>query len=217
MSNPTAYLSPPTAYLLPNGESLTTGEGPALSLQVATVEGVVTLNRPDPEAPWVQTEHLLADRHIGSLLMEPGSGRLFAGAHAWGGLWVSDDGRGAAWRPLDQGLDRPHICTLAARRLAGKVTLFLGASSAPLYRSEDLGESWTEITSLLEVPDTDKWTFPPPPHIPHVKFINFHPGDPQTLFVGVEQGGLFKSTDDGESWTPIPILMSWPIVICTAC
>jgi photosystem II stability/assembly factor-like uncharacterized protein len=104
---------------------------------------------------------------------------------------------------VTKGLDRPHVYSLAARKVGKKVTLFLGTSPAALYRSDDLGESWTEVTSLLDVPDTDQWTFPPPPHIPHVKCIVFHPTEPETIFVLVEQGALLKSTDDGKSWTEI--------------
>ena len=46
--------------------------------------------------------------------------------------------------------------------------------------------------------------FPAPPHIAHTKHINFHPQDPHTLFVGIEQGGLLKSTDDGRTFQVIP-------------
>jgi photosystem II stability/assembly factor-like uncharacterized protein len=192
-----------TTYLSPNGDNLTRGDGPATRILAATLEGVVTLGRDSTDSPWHMAGRSLDDRHLGSLVFEPGSGKLFAGAHANGGLWVSDDGEGADWRPLTNGLDRPHIYSLAARRIEDRVTLFLGTSPAALYRSDDLGESWTEIKSLLNVPDTDKWTFPPPPHIPHVKNIVFHPTEPETIYVLVEQGALLKSVNDGESWVEL--------------
>ena len=189
-----------TAFLSPNGQSTSQGDGPATRLKVATVEGLATLTRSEAGAPWTLAGRSLVDRHIGSLLFEPMSGKLFAGAHDDGGLWVSDDGLGNDWRPLTNGLDRPHIYTLAARRVGDQVTLFLGTAPAALYRSNDLGESWLEIKSFLDVPDTDKWTFPPPPHIPHVKHIVFHPDEDETIFVCVEQGALLISHDDGETW-----------------
>ena len=192
-----------TAYLSPNGQALTRGDGPATRILVGTLEGVATLRREDPAAPWTFDGRSLADRHIGELVYEPVSGKLFAGAHADGGLWVSDDGAGASWRPLTNGLDRPHIYALAARRTGDRVTLFLGTSPAALYRSDDLGENWTEIESIFDVADTDKWTFPPPPHIPHVKQIVFHPTEPDTLYVLIEQGAFLKSVDDGKSWTDL--------------
>ncbi len=192
-----------TAYLSPNGQDTSFGDGPATRLLVGTLEGVATLGRDAPDAPWALLGRSLADRHVGALVHEPLSGKLFAGAHADGGLWVSDDGEGAGWRPLTAGLDRPHVYSLAVRQTGDRVTLFLGTSPAGLYRSDDLGESWTEVTSIFDVPDTDKWTFPPPPHIPHVKNIVFHPGRPETIYVLVEQGALLRSTDDGASWSEL--------------
>ena len=155
---------------------------------VATIEGVVTFSRSAQGTAWEETNRSLTHRHVGSLLFETVSGKLFAGAHADGGLWVSDDGAGAEWRHITNGLDRPHIYALASRRIGDTVTLFLGTSPAAFYRSDDFGENWTEVKGFLDVPDTDKWTFPPPPHIPHVKNIVFQPDDPETLYVSVEQG-----------------------------
>jgi photosystem II stability/assembly factor-like uncharacterized protein len=48
-----------------------------------------------------------------------------------------------------------------------------------------------------------QWGFPAPPHIAHTKHITFHPQDPNTLFVGVEQGGLLKSSDAGRTFQVI--------------
>ena len=192
-----------TTFLSPSGQQQTMGSGPATRIQVGTLEGVATLERATPDAPWALTARSLADRHVAALVYEEGSGKLFAAAHADGGLWVSDDGDGKSWRPLTNGLDRPHMYSMAARRRGDQVTLFLGTRPAALYRSEDLGESWMEVPSIFDVADTDKWTFPPPPHIAHIKQIVFHPTDPDTLYVLVEQGAFLKSTDDGKSWTDL--------------
>ena len=192
-----------TTYLSPNGQNTSRGAGPATRLMVATVEGVATLRREGADAPWRLADRSLADRHVGSLMFEPVSGKLFAGAHADGGLWVSDDGEGADWRPLTNGIDRPHVYTVEARRIGDRVTLFAGTEPAALYRSEDLGETWTEATSLRSVPGHEKWSFPPPPHHAHVKNIVLHPGQPKTVFALVEQGALLKSVDDGESWVEL--------------
>ena len=192
-----------TAYLSPNGDNLSRGGGPATRLVVATVEGVATFRRAGRDAPWHLTDRSLEERHVGSLLHEPVSGRLLAGAHADGGLWVSEDGAGAAWRQLSDGLDRPHIYGLARRRIGDRVSLFAGTEPAALYRSEDFGETWTEIESLREVPGTEKWTFPPPPHLPHVKSVVFHPARERTFYALVEQGALLRTDDDGETWTEL--------------
>lgn len=192
-----------TTFLSPSGQQRTSGGGPATRIQVGTLEGMATLERDGAGAPWRLTGRSLADRHIAALVYEEGSGKLFAAAHDDGGLWVSDDGAGKGWRQLTKGLDRPHMYSMAARRRGDDVTLFLGTRPAALYRSDDLGESWREIKSIFDVADTDKWTFPPPPHVAHVKQIVFHPTEHGTVYVLVEQGAFLKSTDDGRTWTDL--------------
>jgi len=152
-----------TTYLSPNGQDMTWGDGPATRILVATVEGVATLSRETPDAAWRLTDRSLTHCHVGSMVFEPVSGKLFAGAHLDGGLWVSDDGEGVSWRQLTNGIDRPHIYSLATRQIGDKVTIFAGTQPAALYRSDDFGETWTELTGLRDIPGTEKWTFPPPP------------------------------------------------------
>lgn len=76
----------------------------------------------------------------------------------------------------------------------------MGTEPAALYISDDLGESWRELATLRGVPATDKWTFPPPPFLAHVKNIAFRSDEPDTVYASVEQGGVFRSSDVGESW-----------------
>lgn len=196
-------MSEETTYLSPNGQNITQGSGTLTRILVGTLQGIAVLQREKRGRHWSVLRRMLEDRHIAAILQEPVSGKLYAGCHHAGGIYVSDDGAGESWRQINRGLDREHVYTIAARDVGGTVTLFAGTSPAGLYRSDDLGESWREITSIHDVADRDKWTFPPPPHIPHVKNIVFHPTDPQTLFVLVEQGAFLKSTDDGRTWTDL--------------
>jgi photosystem II stability/assembly factor-like uncharacterized protein len=50
-----------------------------------------------------------------------------------------------------------------------------------------------------------------------INCIAFHPSDPNTYFVGVAQGGLWKTTNSGQTWTPLtdnlPILRISDIAI----
>jgi photosystem II stability/assembly factor-like uncharacterized protein len=194
--------APILACLSPNGGTHTVAAGPAAEVAVATIEGIIFLARPDAGSEWTIVNRALTDLHISALLFEPRSGLLFAGAHGTGGLWVSDD-RGATWQPRVNGLDRHNIYTLAAQQRGDRTILFAGTEPAALYRSDDLGASWYEHPALRSVPKNELWNFPPPPHIAHVKNVAFHPDEPQTLYVCIEQGALLKSTDDGASWFEI--------------
>jgi photosystem II stability/assembly factor-like uncharacterized protein len=185
--------------LSPNGGDQTHGDGPALRLLVGTICGVHMLERDHLGAAWSVKFTTINDKQISSLLYEQRSGLLFAGVHGNGGLWMSSDG-GITWTPRMDGLDRPHVYTVAAQYRGDHTVLFAGVEPHGLYRSDDLGEHWHDLPSIMDVAGTDRWNFPPPPHIAHVKHIAFHPTDPATYYVCIEQGALLKTTDDGRTW-----------------
>lgn len=184
--------------LSPDGPPQQSAPRPPTGLLVGTLWGITRLERPAPEAPWRLAGHTLSGYHISALLYEPRYGGLFATTHN-GGLFFSPDG-GTTWERRTTGLAHDHVWTLACRERAGTVELFAGTQPAHLYRSRDYGATWEEITSLLAVPGQDRWLFPPPPHQPHVKTIAFDPTDPRVLYVGIEQGALLRSADDGATW-----------------
>ena len=81
-----------------------------------------------------------------------------------------------------------------------KDCVYVGTSHARLFRSEDRGRLFKECDGFLKIPGRDRWSFPPPPHIPHVRSIAFDPHEPSTMYVGVEEGGVFRSRDGGSSF-----------------
>jgi photosystem II stability/assembly factor-like uncharacterized protein len=187
------------ACLSCNGTTTTSGNQPATTLFVATVEGMHTFERTAVGEPWSLKGRALTDHHVSSLLWEPRAELLLAGTHGDGGLWASGD-RGRTWAERVQGLPSRHVYALALQYRGDETVLFAGTEPAALCRSDDLGATWHEFPNLTAVPGTELWTFPPPPHIAHVKNISFHPAEPETLYVCIEQGALLKSTDDGRTW-----------------
>ncbi|HEY7220761.1 MAG TPA: glycosyl hydrolase [Candidatus Binatia bacterium] len=173
---------------------------PSLSNEVlvGTREGVVTLARDGSDQDWKVIRRAMTDKHISAIIKEPESGLTFAGAFH-GSVHASADG-GKSWESRDQGLTQNDIYSLAAQRINGRMRLFAGTEPAHLFFSDDLGVSWTELPSLRSVPSVPKWSFPAPPHIGHVKHINFDPENPMTIYASVEVGGLLRSTDGGEHW-----------------
>ena len=55
---------------------------------------------------------------------------------------------------------------------------------------------------MREVPGNEKWNFMPL-FPPHVKNIAFDPTEADTMFVCIEQGGLLKTSDGGQTWHEI--------------
>jgi hypothetical protein len=177
---------------------------PSLSREVlvGTREGIAIVAREG--SAWRVARRALTDKHISAIIKEPESGLTFAGAFH-GGIHVSAD-EGRTWQPRGNGLTQNDIYSLAARRIRGRVRVFAGTEPAHLFVSDDLGLNWREIASLRSVPSVPKWSFPAPPHIGHVKHINFDPDDPMTIYASIEVGGLLRSMDGGESWVESPNL-----------
>ena len=78
--------------------------------------------------------------------------------------------------------------------------LYVGIEPAMVFRSDDGGTSWTRLDKIDALPSRESWYFPPPPHEPHVRSIDFLPGAEASLLVGVEVGGVLLSDDSGDSW-----------------
>jgi photosystem II stability/assembly factor-like uncharacterized protein len=119
---------------------------------------------------------------------------VFAGLRE-GGLRRTRDG-GRSWD--DCALPEPGVFSLAVSAADGAV--YAGTEPSRLFRSDDGGESWRELEALLELPSRPMWSFPPRPWTSHVRWIAPNPHDPDLLLVGIELGGLMRSTDGGASW-----------------
>jgi len=167
---------------------------------IGTIQGVVSIKRHDDH--WHVADRTLEGKHIHALVFEEQSKMWFAGVYK-GGIFASHDG-GETWEQKDNGITEPDIWSMASVLVDGKARLFAGSEPAHLFFSDDLGEQWSELPTLRDVDTVESWNFPAPPHIGHVKHINFAPGDPHTIFASIEQGGLLKSSDDGKSWVDIP-------------
>jgi photosystem II stability/assembly factor-like uncharacterized protein len=185
--------------LSPGGQPITVGKSPTERLLVGTARGIFSFTRQGES--WRQNETLLGNEHISALLFEPSSQTLFAGTYGEA-LHASKD-LGRTWERRDQGLGGREIYTLASQQVAGRPRVYAGTQPAHLFYSDDLGQSWSELPGLRQVPGVENWTFPGPPHQAHVKSLAFDPRRPDTIYAAVEVGGFLKSADGGETWKTV--------------
>jgi photosystem II stability/assembly factor-like uncharacterized protein len=183
------------------GPTVYASETSADEVLVGTARGIARMARDG--ANWRVVGHMLEDKHISAILIEPRSGAIFAGAYKDGSLHVSLDG-GETWQRRDSGLAETDVYSLEAAEIDGRVRLFCGTEPARLFFSDDLGETWAEMPELRSVPTVDSWSFPGPPHVAHAKHITFDPRDPQTMYVSIEVGGLLRSRDGGKTFEDVP-------------
>ncbi len=119
---------------------------------------------------------------------------VFAGLREEGVRRSTDGAR--TW--IDCELPAPGVFSLAVSSVDGAV--YAGTEPSALYRSDDRGETWRELEGLLELPSRPTWSFPPRPWTSHVRWIAPSPHAAEVILVGIELGGLMRSTDCGETW-----------------
>jgi hypothetical protein len=129
------------------------------------------------------------------LAVDPADGDILYAGLREGGVRRSIDG-GRSWE--DCGLPEPGVFSVAVSGADGAV--YAGTEPSRLFRSDDQGASWCELEALLELPSRPSWSFPPRPWTSHVRWIAPSPHDPDLLLVGIELGGLMRSTDGGRGW-----------------
>jgi photosystem II stability/assembly factor-like uncharacterized protein len=184
--------------LSPNGVDTYFTQQPPDKLLIATLNGVVRLSRAADARHWTVDLRALLDLHVSSMMREPGRGLVFAGIHG-AGLYRSGD-EGVSWEPSMKGLRHEHVFSVAFVRNVNGVELYAGTEPPHLYRSRDAGDTWEEVMALRSVPGREKWNFPAPPHIAHVKHVAFDPRDSRRMYVCIEQGALLRSDDGGSSF-----------------
>lgn len=165
---------------------------------VGTANGVVALARGSGAASWFFESRALEGKHV-SAIVSTHEGVVFAGLYR-GGVMRRLAGD-AKWEPVNTGLTSHTVYSLAIAHEPGGPVLYAGTEPVSLWRSEDLGESWTELRGISTVAGAEKWRFPSPPHVPHTKALTIDRLQPSVLYAAVEQGALLKSEDAGVTWT----------------
>ena len=117
-------------------------------------------------------------------------------------IHISEDD-GASWQWLPSGgLDYRDIWTMAVHPTRAN-EIYVGTMPAAVYISENGGRSFRELSAFRSLSDYNKWTFPPGPHVAHIRCITLDARVPDEIIVGIEEGGVARSRDRGATWEDI--------------
>ncbi|MDR4471759.1 MAG: hypothetical protein MRJ92_03580 [Nitrospira sp.] len=104
------------------------------------------------------------------------------------GLFRSTN-RGEYWEQIGQDLSNQFISTLALHPTDPKI-LYIGGPDG-IRKTIDGGKTWQAqnhgLTTL------------------NIRTISLSASDPQVLYLGTNGSGLYRSTDGGQHWAPIPL------------
>jgi photosystem II stability/assembly factor-like uncharacterized protein len=124
----------------------------------------------------------------------------------WGpGIQLSRDW-GANWEELKPGIRFAEGRGRSVERLwivkedPATGAWFAGLDPGSLFRSDDAGATWREVTGLNDHPTRDKWM--PGAGGLMVHRICFDPTNARRMYVAISAAGTFRSDDGGETWDP---------------
>ena len=117
-------------------------------------------------------------------------------------IHTSEDG-GATWQWVPSGgIDFRDIWAMAVHPTRAN-EIYVGTLPAAVYVSENGGRSFRELSGFRKLPDYGRWTFPPPPHVAHIRSFALDARVPDEIVVGIEEGGVARSRDRGVTWEDI--------------
>ncbi len=162
----------------------------------------------DYGASWKVSNQGLPEKACTSVVMDPtspaGNRTLYCSIFAQGVFKSTDDGKN--WTKASSGLgsqtnmrvhriERTPDGTLYAMITGLRVNGTFSPDGVGLYRSKDAAQSWQKVNT------TQQWLWP--------KDFTVDDANPNTIYVGAcdtpgkDQGGLWRSTDAGATWTRI--------------
>lgn len=138
---------------------------------------------------------------------EAPDGTLYAATShkVWGAHVYFSTDRGASWSSLETAPQHPADSGRGATKaiwylVAEDDVLWAGIDPAGLFRSDDRGRTWQSVTGLNEHPTRSTWE--PSRGCFAVHSIGVDAERPGNMIAAVSAGGVYRSEDGGESWTP---------------
>jgi hypothetical protein len=173
---------------------------------VGTKKGAFILESDGSRRDWSVRGPLCEGWPIHDLILDPGSGAIFAGGGSpWFGpaVWRSDD-LGETWSHSSAGLsygeDGPTVTNVWSLAMGPDGTLYAGVEPAGLFRSADGGATWSHVEGLTNHSSHETWQPGAGGLILHT--IVPHPTDPAHVWIGISAVGVFETIDGGASWEP---------------
>jgi hypothetical protein len=174
-----------------------------------TRKGLFLLKGDDDRGRFELEGPLLPGWDVYHAVMDPRDGALYACANhfVYGGTVHRSNDLGLTWErseelglPEENGLKLERTWHLEPGSRSEPDTLWLGGAPGVLFRSDDGGRSWEPNRALLEHPTREGWN--PGAGGMCCHSIQLDPTEPKRLYVGISAAGVFRSEDNGESWTP---------------
>ncbi|EFQ82456.1 BNR/Asp-box repeat protein [Aeromicrobium marinum DSM 15272] len=185
----------------------------ATILLVGTRKGLFVGRAEDDRTAWTWDPPAFPMQEIYSVAVDTrgGSPRLLAGATSphWGPQVFRSDDLGATWTetpggavrfPEDTGVALERIWQLRPAPADQPGVVYAGTEPSALFRSTDGGETFELVRGLWDHPHRPTWA--PGGGGQAIHTVVPHPSDEQVVTVAMSTGGVYRTEDAGDSWTP---------------
>lgn len=156
---------------------------------VSTGEGLLKLTH--REQGWVEVWRSLTSRRV--TVASASTDALVVGTRD--GVYRSADG-GQNWADVSGGITQRHVRWLA-QHPAKPARILVGTEPAAIYMTDDGARTWRDCPEVARLRDENEWYLPYSPEAGCVRGFAFH--GPRA-YAAVEQGGMLRSDDWGETW-----------------
>lgn len=166
--------------------------------RAAFVGDNVTLTLVDPRGGWYAA---LDHGHFGAKLHrseDDGESWVEIGVPEYPPKPADEDETSVDGKPVPWALQRIWALATAGADRPGE--LWAGTIPGGLFRSRDRGQTWSLVESLWRHPDRKRW-FGGGADLPGIHSVLVDPRDSRRVLVGVSCGGVWETTDDGDTWT----------------
>jgi serine/threonine protein kinase len=182
-----------------------------LLLLVGTVKGAFLLRSNANRKRWEIGGPYFHGNGVYALAYDGRAGRhrIWASTQSyWGTLLQSSDDFGKSWSnpqqapvrfPPDAGVSLKNIWQILPGHPEEPNVLYCGVEPAALFKTEDGGETWSLVRGLFNHPHRPRW-------MPGNGGLALHtvvldPTDRSRMYVGISAGGVYRTTDGGNTWT----------------
>jgi len=183
----------------------------SIYLLVGTKKGAFMLTSTLQRKAWKLRGPMLKGAEVNDIIMDTRNGKRLHAAvtsYWWGSNVHTSKNLGKTWEQSQGGVRFPEnsgkkverVWTITPSRQSEPDVLYAGVDPGALFKSEDGGNSWSEIQSLTNHPTRGKWN--PGAGGLMVHSICFHPTDKKKMYVGISAAGVFSTNDGGATWEP---------------
>lgn len=180
-------------------------------LMAGTRKGLLIFTSSDRRQWEVNGGISLPGKEINHAVQDPRTGTIYATLNdPWfGGEIVRTEDMGRTWKSSlvnpafsqDSGLVVERLWHIEPGAASQPGVLYAGVAPAALFRSDDGGEIWHEVSGLAEHPSRSTWQAGGGGLILHTILVD--PNDPLRLIIGVSAGGVYGTEDGGITWKPL--------------